>query len=87
MSIASIHLTTEDVASLSGSTWLTLDGARSISVYFGDHLHLIGVVHNKLLGISSVSGGCSLASIYNFALGSNSWNLIIVLLNRRKVKN
>lgn len=81
LSIASAHLGTEDVASLGGGTWLTLDGARSISVYFGDHLHLIGVVHDKFLGVSSVGVG-SLSSIYNFALGSNCWNLIIVLLNR-----
>jgi hypothetical protein len=66
--IATAHLGTEDMASLGGSTWLTLDRARSISMYFGDHLHLIGVVHHKLLCISSVSCVCSLSHINNFAL-------------------
>jgi hypothetical protein len=86
VSIATAYLATEDVASLGGSTWLSLDGARSISMYFGDHLHLIGVVHNKLLGVSSVSSGYSLSSIDNFALGSNCWNLVIILLYRLKIK-
>jgi hypothetical protein len=86
MSITTTYLATKDVASLGGSTWLTLDGARSISMYFSDHLHLIGVVHDKFFGVSSVSGGYSLSSIYNFALGSNCWNLVIILLNWRKIK-
>lgn len=46
----------------------------------GHHLHLIGVVHDELLGVSSVSSVGSLASRNNFALRSYSWNFVVVFI-------
>lgn len=44
------------------------------------HLHLVGVVHDELLGVASVA--CvPLASRNNFALACDSWDLVVVLLN------
>lgn len=85
LSIAATHLATEDVSSLCCSAWLTLDRSRSISVYLGNHLHLIRIIHNKLLGISSVSRCGPLSSIDYLALGSHSRNLVVVFLNGRKI--
>ena len=86
LSISSSHLSTKDVSSLRCCSWLSLNGSRSISVYLCYHLHLIWVVHDEFLGISSVGGGLSLSlSIYNFALGSNGWNFVVILLYWRKI--
>lgn len=81
LSIAATHLSSENVSALSGGTRLTFDGAWAIPVNLGHHLHLIGVVHDKLFRVASVSGVGSLASRNNFALRSYSWNLVVVFLN------
>lgn len=78
--ISSTHLASENVTTLGGGTSLTFDATRAISVDFGNHLHLVGVVHHKLFGVSSISRG-PVASRNNFGLRSDCWNFVIILLN------
>ena len=48
----------------------------------GHHLHLVRIVHDKLLGVATITSVGPLASRNNFALRSHSWNFVVVLLNR-----
>ena len=82
LSIPAAHLATKNVPTLGGSTWLTLDGARAVPVDLGHHLHLIRIVHDKLLSVATISSVRPLASRNNFALRSDSWDFIVVLLYR-----
>ena len=82
MSVPTAYLATKNVSALSGGTWLTLDGARAVPVDLGHHLHLVRIVHDKFLGVATISSVRPLASRNNFALRSDSWDFIVVLLYR-----
>ena len=85
------HLSSEDVASLSGCPWLSLCArdvvtcvaSDSLVVHLSDHLHLMRILHHELPGIASVSHRVALAPGDDLALTGSCWYLIVVFLNRR----
>ena len=79
--VTSTQLSPENVASLRGCPWLSLDGPWSVSVDLSHHLHLIWVVHDKLFGVASIGMVRSLTTRNDLALRRNGWNFVVVLLN------
>ena len=94
--MSSADLATEDVSSLgSGSLWslapIQRVGPVMVScpwVYFCDHLHLVGIAHNKLFLITSIwcsNSAASRTTRNDLALGCYCWNFVVILLNRGQI--
>ena len=87
--MSSSNLSAKNVASLGGSSWLSVLGAvdvmgssahlvASSGVDLGHHLHLDGVGH-ELLGVAAVTDGTGGARD-DLALRRNSWYFVVVFL-------
>lgn len=96
ISIASAHLTTKDVTTLSRSSGLSVStnwvwSSQVSLINLSNHLHLIGIIHNKLFRISSVdwSHGRSCAITWplehDLTLRWYSWYLVVIFLNRGQI--
>lgn len=94
--MSSADLATEDVSSLgSCSLWslAPIQRVRSVMVscpwvYFCDHLHLVGIAHNKLFLITSIwcsNSAASRTTRNDLTLGCYRWNFIVILLNRGQI--
>jgi len=100
---SSSYLAAKDVSTLCSSSWLSVSADRVWSAHisivdFSHHLHLVGIIHNKLFGISSIdrahsltscscttSASCSLIAWpleHDLALRRYGWYLVVIFLNR-----
>ena len=96
ISIAPTHLATEDMPTLSGGSWLSISadwvGSSHVSLIdLGNHLHLVGVIHYELFGVSSVdwshgrSCGITWPLEHDLTLWRYSWYLVVIFLNRGQI--
>lgn len=94
--MSSADLATEDVSSLGSCSLWSLAPIQRVGpvmvscprVYFCDHLHLVGIAHNKLFLITSIWGSNSALSRTtrnDLTLGCYCWNFIVILLNRGQI--
>lgn len=83
--MSSIHMSVEDMSSLSCCSWLSISHKLiiwSTMLDFRNHLKLIWVINDKFSGLTLVRT-CSTRN--DFALRCDCWNLVIVLLNRWQI--
>lgn len=89
--MSSADLATEDVSSLGSCSLWSLASIQRVGpvmvscprVYFCDHLHLVGIAHNKLFLITSIWGSNSALSRTtrnDLTLGCYCWNFIVILI-------
>lgn len=98
ISMSSTHLATENMTSLCCSSLLLVsvratNGVRSSvltasRIDFRNNMHLVLIIHNKFLSISSVNcaHSTSRSSRNDLALRCNGWDFVIVLLLLIKIK-
>ena len=95
--MSSADLATEDMSALSGCSLWSLTAIQRVGpvmvssprVYLSDHLHLVGVAHNKLLLITSSiwcsNSAASRTTRNDLTLGCHCWNFVVILLNRGQI--
>ena len=83
--VATVHLTSENVPALGGSSWLSVGKhvsvGTSLLLDLSDHLQLVWVVDNELPGLTLVVG----CSRNDLALRCNGRNLVVVFLYRSQI--